>query len=331
MPYQSEIIQQATARLERQRAQRRAEQQQLRQSVYDSIPELKQLDARLRAGMAAVAAAAFDYSADPAARVAALRQENRQLQARRAALIADAGINPADIDDTPACKRCDDRGWIGSAMCDCLKTLCAQEQIQSLSSMLDLGEQSFENFSLDWYSTEYDPSAGLSAREQMQMIYKVCSSYANRFGKFLSNNLFLTGAPGLGKTYLSACIARVVSEKGFSVVYDTAVRVFSQFEDAKFARSDTASQAVERYLNCDLLILDDLGSELTSQMTQSALYTLINTRLISDRHTVISSNLSLQEVQARYQPMIASRIAGEYRPLIFQGQDIRILRSTRQS
>jgi DNA replication protein DnaC len=160
----------------------------------------------------------------------------------------------------------------------------------------------------------------------MVMVEKICRNYATRFSKYLIHNLFLTGDPGLGKTFLSACIARVVSDAGFSVVYDTAVSIFSQFEDAKFGRGEDADAAVERYLSCDLLILDDLGSELTSTMSQSALYTIINTRLISDKHTVISSNLSMDAVRKRYQPMIASRLEGEYRELTFVGQDIRILR-----
>ena len=211
-------------------------------------------------------------------------------------------------------------------MCDCLKELCDQEQIKSLSSLLDLGEQSFETFSLDWYSTEYDQELGMSPRDNMVLVEKVCRNYAEKFGKFLIHNLFLTGDPGLGKTFLSACIARVVSQKGFSVVYDTAVTIFTNFEDAKFGRGQGGQEAVDRYLSCDLLILDDLGSELTSTMSQSALYTLINTRLMGDKHTVISSNLSLEDIRRRYQPMIASRLEGEYRELTFVGQDIRVLR-----
>ena len=143
-------------------------------------------------------------------------------------------------------------------------------------------------------------------------------------------NLFLTGAPGLGKTFLSACIARSVSEQGFSVVYDTAGNIFAQFENRKFQRDaegvQTARDETRRYLNCDLLILDDLGSELTTQFTQSALYELINTRLVSDRRTVISSNLTPEDVVRRYTPQISSRLLGEFYILHFFGDDIRLLK-----
>ena len=137
-------------------------------------------------------------------------------------------------------------------------------------------------------------------------------------------NLFLYGNPGLGKTFLSACIARTVSEQGYSVVYDTAGSIFARFEDQKFARDMEARDETRRYLNCDLLIVDDLGCELTTPFVQSALYTLINTRLSANKHTIISSNLTMDEVARRYSPQIASRLEGEYQALHFFGQDIRL-------
>jgi len=168
----------------------------------------------------------------------------------------------------------------------------------------------------------------VSPRENMELVYEVCLNYAQKFGKFSIKNLFLSGAPGLGKTFLSACIARSVSENGHSVVYDTAGNVFAQFEARKFMRDSAdgaeARDETRRYLHCDLLILDDLGSELTTQLTQSALYELVNTRLVAGRHTVISSNLTMGDVGRRYAPQIASRLEGEYHVLHFMGEDIRL-------
>ena len=218
-------------------------------------------------------------------------------------------------------------------MCRCLKKLCTEEQIKELSKLLDLGEQSFDSFRMDYYSQTPWPGRGNSPRQNMELVYEVCLSYAQKFGKFAIKNLFLSGAPGLGKTFLSACIARTVSENGFSVVYDTAGNVFAQFEMKKFQRDSSdgreARDETRRYLNCDLLILDDLGSELTTQLTQSALYELINTRLVAGRRTVISSNLSMEEAARRYSPQIASRLEGEYHVLHFFGDDIRLLKKKR--
>ena len=211
-------------------------------------------------------------------------------------------------------------------MCACLRSYYAREQIAELSHMLDIGSQSFDTFRLDYYSTD---RGGLprSPREAAQRNLEICQSFARDFrpGK---QNLLLFGAPGLGKTFLSACIARVVSEDGFSVVYDTAGHIFSQFEAAKFRRDDVdePDESVERCMACDLLILDDLGSEMTTQFVQSALYELLNTRLVEGRRTVISSNLTMEEAARRYSPQVASRLMGEYHVLEFFGDDIRLLK-----
>ena len=170
---------------------------------------------------------------------------------------------------------------------------------------------------------------GCSPRENMELVYEVCLNYAQKFGRFYFKNLFLSGAPGLGKTFLSACIARTVSEKGFSVVYDPAGHVFSQFESAKFRRDDdgdTAGEDVERCMNCDLLILDDLGTEMTTSFVQSALYQLLNGRLLAGKSTVISTNLDPEELGRRYGAPLLSRLEGEYQLLPFVGTDIRRLK-----
>lgn len=323
MSYDAVVISRATEKLEQIRRKRERELEARRDEVALRVPRVAQIDARLRRTLLDVARATF-RGGDPTEEINALRDENLALQAERERLLAAAGY-PADVlEDKPACAKCGDKGWIGGKMCDCLKVLCAQEQIKELSKLLDLGEQSFQNFRLDYYSTEIDPAMGISPRENMTRVLEICRNYAQKFGKFYFDNLFLFGKPGLGKTFLSACIARVVSENGFSVVYDTAGNVFSAFEERKFARDDEqAREETNRYLNCDLLILDDLGSELTTSMTQAALYTLLNTRLVAGRRTVISSNLSVEDVHRRYTPQIASRLAGEFRTLPFVGEDIR--------
>ena len=283
--------------------------------------------------MSRLVAAALRRGEDPAQAVRALREENLDLQRERAVLLGALGLPEDALDDKPACPLCGDTGWRGAKMCTCLKKLCAQEQIAELSKLLDLGEQSFDTFRIDYYSQTPWPGRGASPRENMELVYEVCLNYAQKFGRFYFKNLFLSGPPGLGKTFLSACIARAVSEEGFSVVYDTAGNIFAQFETRKFQRdSDDGREArdeTRRYLNCDLLILDDLGSELTTQFTQSALYELLNSRLVAGRHTVISSNLSIEEAARRYSPQIASRLEGEYHVLHFFGDDIRLLKKNR--
>ena len=333
MPYDANVQRRAVQRLERERRQRQDRAERLRLEAYQREPRLEQLDRRIQGTMAGLVAAALRQGGDPVKAVRSVREENQDLQRERAVLLGAMGLPEDALDEKPACPLCKDTGWQGAKMCCCLRELCAQEQIKELSKLLDLGEQSFDTFRMDYYAQNIYPGRGTSPRGNMELVYDVCLNYATKFGRFAIKNLFLSGAPGLGKTFLSACIARTVSENGYSAVYDTAANIFAQFEARKFLRDSADGQdardETRRYLNCDLLILDDLGSELTTQFTQSALYELVNTRLVGGRHTVISSNLSMEEVAQRYAPQIASRLDGMYHSLYFFGDDIRLLKKNR--
>ena len=333
MSYDANILRRATLRLEQERRVRREETERRWRAACAQVPRLAELDRRIQGTMAGLVAATLRQGGDPVEAVRAVREENRGLRRERAVLLEAMGLAEDALDDKPACPLCRDTGWQGAKMCQCLKALCAQEQIKELSKLLSLGDQSFDTFRMDYYSQATYPSRGTSPRSNMELVYDVCLNYATKFGRFGIKNLFLSGAPGLGKTFLSACIARTVSENGFSVVYDTAGNIFTQFEARKFLRDRPdgleARDETRRYLGCDLLILDDLGSELTTQFTQSALYELVNARLVSGKRTVVSSNLSMEEVAQRYAPQIASRLEGEYHILYFFGDDIRILKKNR--
>lgn len=330
MAYDSNVLRRATARLEENRRAHADAIGQRRLAAYAKEPRLVVLDRKLRGTMAQLIGVTLGRS-ERNQTLADVKRQNLELQHDRAVLLAGLGLGQDALDDAPLCPLCADHGWQGTQMCRCLRTLCTQEQLKELSKVLDLGEQSFDTFRLDYYSQT--PGHGTSPRENMELVFEVCLNYAEKFGRFYFKNLFLSGAPGLGKTFLSACIARVVSETGHSVVYDTAGNIFSQFETKKFQRDASdlqeAKDETRRYLTCDLLIVDDLGSELTTQFTQSALYDLINTRLVGGRHTVISSNLTMEDATRRYTPQIASRLEGEYHVLHFFGDDIRRLKKNR--
>lgn len=166
----------------------------------------------------------------------------------------------------------------------------------------------------------------------MSLICDTCREYAKNFGKGSANLIFM-GGPGLGKTYLSACIARVVAERGCSVAYESAAAALSAFETQRFSRdgeeSAAAASRVREYLGCDLMILDDLGTEMVTSFSVSALYQLINTRLNSARPTIISTNCTMDELERKYGPQIMSRLEGEYLLLTFHGRDIRLQRKER--
>ena len=333
MAYDPAVLRRASQRLEAARKERLERQADLRRRLFSQCPELSDIDRQLKGAILDIISSSLRKGSDPGPALQVIRDRNMELQQRQAQLLQDLGYPPDALEDTPSCKKCGDSGWRGTRMCDCLQALCAQEQVKELSKLLDLGEQSFDSFSLEWYSSLPWPGESLSPKENMEFIYDFCLNYAQKFGKFFFPNLLLTGDPGLGKTFLSACIARTVAENGFSVVYDTAVNLFARFEEQKFSKNvqegQEAKDETRRYLNCDLLILDDLGSELTTPFVQSALYTLVNTRLTQGRATVISTNLSMDGIRSRYNGQTASRLEGEYRTLRFYGEDIRLQRKSR--
>ena len=333
MAYEAAVLRRASQRLEAARTSRAEALERRREEIYRKIPRLAEIDRQLRRTIVDIISASLREGTDPVPAIGVIKDKNLSLQAERADLLVRSGYSADALDDRPSCPKCRDSGWIGATMCDCLKILCTQEQIAELSKLLDLGEQSFDTFSFDFYSDRPWPGEPISPRENMEFIHEVCLNYARKFGRFYFKNLFLTGAPGLGKTFLSACIARTVSENGFSVVYDTAVNVLSKFEEQKFSRDTEegreARGETRRYLNCDLLILDDLGTEMVTTFVQSALYQIINGRLLEKKSTIVSTNLMPEAIAQRYSGQIASRIEGEYQLLPFVGEDIRVLKKKR--
>ena len=324
MAHDEKIRARALQRFEEDRRQRRERAERRREEIFLRQPRLRRIQEELNSTMSRIISQALRQGSDPRSAVARLKEENLSLQAERLRLLTQMNL-PADaLEEKPACVLCNDKGFRDEVMCRCLKRYYTEEQVKELSHMLDLGSQSFDTFSLDWYSDDYLSALEGSPREAMQMVYDTCADYAHQFGKRPSN-LLLFGAPGLGKTHLSAAIAREVSEKGFSVVYDTAGHVFERFEQQKFSREEdeSVSSDVDRILSADLLILDDLGTEMTTAFVQSALYQIINTRLMGKRSTIISTNLPPAQLSARYTPQIMSRLEGEYEMLPFLGEDIR--------
>lgn len=334
MAFEQVILQRATARLNRRREARARKRDELERQLYQDQPRLRELDAAIRRTMVELTdliAAGKPVEAN-GPEISDIRRRNLDLQAERAELLHTLGYEPDALDDKPSCPDCGDTGWRGAEMCQCLRELCAQEQLKDLSLLLNLtDEQSFDHLRLDVYSSQVKPGHPTSAREHMRKVVGVCEGFARQFPDYPLKNLLLSGGTGLGKTFLSGCIAREVSGRGFSVVYDTAIRVFAVFEAKRFSKDQEegrqARDDTRRYLSCDLLILDDLGSEFSSPLSQAALYDLVNSRLVSGKGTIISTNLSQEQIAARYTPQIASRIRGLYRELTFYGEDIRLKKS----
>ena len=327
MAMDGKLLARAREQIEQRKAANAVESARRTKTAYERIPRIEAIDRQLRQLFAEVVSVTLRDHLNPETAIARVDRESSELRAEKAELLVAHGL-PADyLEDIVTCPICSDSGYDRSGRpCRCLREIYAREVSRELSSLMRVDRDDFKDFDLSYYSTAVDPRQGISPRECMGMVLETCRRYAENFGKN-SPNLLFQGGTGLGKTLLGACIAKVVAEKGHSVVYDTAVAAFEAFESQRFGRGSMLAEQTEeklrRMLSCDLLILDDLGTEMTTTFTQSALYTLINTRLNEGRKTIISTNLTKEELAGRYTAPIISRLEGEYDTLLFLGRDIR--------
>ena len=324
MAYSAEVVKRARARLAQAKEDRESENRQHLAVAYARVPRIQEIDIQLRRTMAQAAQAAFLQGNDGRELLEKARLENLELQQERA-ILAMENFEEGYLDDSPICDKCGGSGYIGSNMCECLTELCRQEQKKEVS-VLSGSREAFNQFRLDYYPDRIDPKYGASPRMIMERNLKICRTYALTFAPNAGNLLFV-GGTGLGKTFLSACIARAVADRGYSVVYESAGHLFGKLEQAKFSPSEEARREAARFTDCDLLILDDLGTEMPGQFVTAAFYTLLNDRILAGKPMVISTNLNIDEAARRYSPQIASRLQGSFQGLTFVGEDIRILKN----
>ena len=323
MPYSAEVVKRARERLAQAREDRESENRQHLAEAYARVPRIREIDMQLRRTMAQAAQAAFLQGSDGRELLEQARQENLSLQREREELVRQY-FEEGYLDDSPICRLCGGTGYVGSTMCECLTELCRQEQKKEISILA--GKESFSQFRLDYYPDRIDPMYGASPRTIMERNFQTCRKYAMYFGQNAGNLLFV-GGTGLGKTFLSACIARTVADRGFSVAYETSAHLFGNLEQARFNPTEDSRREAEKYTACDLLILDDLGTEMPGQFVTAALYSLLNDRILAGKPMVISTNLNVEEMSRRYSPQIASRLHGGFTRLTFVGEDIRVLKN----
>ena len=324
MAYSTEVVARARARLAEAREDRASENRQHLAQAYEQVPRIREIDMLLRKTMALTARLAFSSGTDAREAMEQVKEQNLALQREREYLIRE-NFEEGFLDESPICDRCGGQGYVGSSMCECLRELCRQEQKKQIT-VLTGGKENFQQFKLEYYSDYLDPKYGASPRMIMERNFRTCRSYAQNFALNCGNLLFI-GGTGLGKTFLSACIARAVADKGYSVVYETSSHLFSKLEQARFNGNEENRREAEKFAACDLLIVDDLGTEMPGQFVTAALYSLVNDRLMAGKPMVISTNLNVEELRRRYSPQIASRLEGSFNRLTFVGEDIRVLKN----
>ncbi len=323
MSYSKDTLLKATQTLESRRNKAQRIQTARHLEVTEKIPEISACEAQLSASGLAVVKA-LGMGKDSQKYIDELSALNLTIQEKIKSLLVKNGY-PSDYLETPYnCSKCEDTGFIGGYACECRKELLKKIAKNALSEVSPSARCRFDNFDINYYPSDSSETFGVSPKNRMGEILEYCKCYAEDFDEF-SESLYMHGATGLGKTHLSLAIANAVTEKGYRVIYDSAQNLLSSLEKEKFSNNKNGDREKE-ILDCDLLIIDDLGSEFSTQFTVSAVYNIINTRLNRSKPIIISTNLTEEELEKKYTQRITSRIIGGYVSLLFLGKDIRQLK-----
>ncbi len=283
-----------------------------REKILRKHPELWEVERKIEANYKKTITALISGATEK--EIEKIRDDHKKIVEDRDNLLDLLKIKKDEYFPKYFCEKCEDTGAIGEKDCDCLTALIRQLAYQQMCKEFPANKYHFEDFSLDFYPDK-------KVKERMEDIYNKTLEYAENFGKN-SSSLFFQGGTGLGKTHISLSIANKVAKKGFGVLYNSTQNFLTAVEKEHFG-NDKEGDALISLLECDLLILDDLGTEFLTQFTTSVLYNIINTRYINSRPTIISSNLTPRELEERYGQQLFSRFAGCFEWLVFLGGDIR--------
>lgn len=255
-----------------------------------------------------------------------LRREMDRLDDERTKLLKENGFTKKDLEMEYFCPVCKDTGFVNGRTCQCMKEEITRQRQKFLTVLSPAPQADFETFNLDLYSKNArEMSNGMMVvpYTHMKRIYEYCLAYANHFTTD-NKSLLMLGSAGLGKTHLACAIANVVMASGYTVMYSSSQSLFSKIEQARFTDEDVISDI----LSCDLFILDDLGAESMTNYSLSVLYNIVNTRMISKKPCIYTSNITSQAaLQKRYGEKISSRLLGSCDTFFFVGDDIRIMKN----
>lgn len=313
MGFSRQIHERANAILAERRAKAERDADRRREEIYIALPEVREIDRKLAMTGAKILSVIGQDKETVAARMAEIERENEELQWKRAEVLASAGY-PADYTEPHyTCDKCHDKGFIGSEECICRKRELVLAGYENSGIGELLKTQTFDSFDLS-----ENPNGRIRAAFQKM---RQCAGCFTGKG---DGNFLLVGGTGLGKTHLSSAVAGELIERGFDVQYTTALDFVADFEAWRFHRQNGDEDPTERYTACDLLIVDDLGTEFTNEFVIQALYNVLDKRLNSRRAMIFSTNLTSQAIRRRYDGRISSRLFGNFTPIIFDGQDMRL-------
>lgn len=314
------FLQQAEKELENLRKNQIEENDRRKHIFYQKFKRAHEIENQL-SRTSIEAAKAVLSGADSKKMLLELKDKNLSLQKELHDLLSSANLPLDYLEVKYRCPECKDTGYVDGIMCSCLKKLIKQITYDSLNKLSPLSLSTFETFNTNLYPDK-EISDGVNARLHMEKIFHFCKQYALNFNK-MSENLFMQGATGLGKTHLSLAIANAVINDGHNVIYTSTPNIISKLEKEHFNHSLQEDETENHLIECELLILDDLGTEFQTNFSNATIYNIINSRIMYQKPTIISTNLSVKEIQSAYSKRLVSRIMGDYKRLFFLGNDMR--------
>ena len=315
MNYSKKVIRAVAEDFERKRADAENERVMKLNKVYSLCPEIKAIDSELTKVGSEIVKATLMGKEGLDGRISAIRERNLALQKKRAELLNSLGYDEKYTDTAYECPICKDSGYVGVKLCSCYRNALIEKAYESSGLGNLLKTQSFDNFDFSTFGNE--------DRENVEEVYGNLITFCDGFPES-NKSILLAGGTGLGKTHLSTAVAKRIIDKGYDVVYETAQNIFTDFDRDRFEnRFSDEAPASYKYLDCDLLIIDDLGSEIISSFSVSCLYNIVNTRVNRGKPILISTNLSAAEMRKIYQDRITSRLFGEFVIMKLCGSDYR--------
>lgn len=303
--------------------------QQRKEQIYEEIPEVYKIDQEISSSSLSYAKArilAEDKESLPA--ISELRRKNQELSEQKQSLLKQHGY-PADyLEMQYHCSLCQDTGYVNQKACSCLKQMIIDEMYQQSNLKNILERENFDTFSLDYYSKEASDGEHVSPYVNMSNIRNRLIQFTEEFDR-KHENVVIYGETGLGKTFLTNCVAKKLLDSGHTVLYLSANELFENIL-SRFLMSGKKTEdmtALYDYIyQCDLLILDDLGTEMTNNFILSQLFEIVNQRILSGRSTLISTNLDMKTMRERYTERVMSRLIADYIFLFVYGKNIRYLK-----
>lgn len=314
MAYSQDVYSRAAEVLDRRKEKANMEAQARFDEISEKIPALEDIQRELSQIGLSISRVYF-ASSDMKADIEKLMHKSLKLQEDKRRLLRENGYDEDALAVKFTCDACKDTGFIGSRRCKCHKELLKSIERSDLAKIAPIEDCTFDSF-----ETKYYPDVPRAER-----IKANCVKYATQFTT-KSKNIIFYGGTGLGKTHLSLAIANAVINRGYSVVYGTAQNLLNDLQNENFGRYDNIRYYEKAVMNCDLLIIDDLGTEFKNSYTTAELYNIINSRILSRLPTIISTNFTQNELEDKYDQRITSRIVGEYSPLTLMGNDIRYIK-----